>query len=95
MLSPSLSPNLTSFFDPPLTHGLLPFPACASPSVNPNLSPVFDVVIGHTDDAQPPLPLASDGVLRWVWQSRFGAILIEVIADEVFVNGQRVLRHAP
>lgn len=63
--------------------------------MNPNLPPVLDVIVGHTDDAQPHLPLASDGVLRWVWQSRFGAMLIEVTGDEVFVNGQRVNRHAP
>ena len=63
--------------------------------MNPHLSPVLDVIVGCTDDAQPPLPLTSDGVLRWVWQSRFGAILIEVVGDEVFVNGQRVGRHDP
>jgi len=66
-----------------------------TPPVNPSpMSPTQDVIVGHTDDAQPALPLASEGVLRWVWQSRFGAILIEVIDGEVFVNGQRVHRHA-
>jgi hypothetical protein len=74
---------------------LAPAAPCASPSVNPNPSPVLDVIIGQADDAQPPLPLASDGVLRWVWQSRFGEMLIEVVGDEVLVNGQRVNRHAP
>lgn len=59
------------------------------------LSPAPEVIIGQVDDAQPPLPLASDGVLRWVWHSRFGEMLIEVIGDEVFVNGQPVHRHAP
>ena len=54
---------------------------------------VPEVVIGQADDAQPPLPLASDGVLRWVWRSRYGEMLIEVMGDEVFVNGQRVHRH--
>jgi hypothetical protein len=64
--------------------------------VNPNPPPALDVIVGHADDdAQPPLPLASDGVLRWVWHSRFGEMLIEVMGDEVFVNGQRVNRHAP
>jgi hypothetical protein len=62
--------------------------------MNASLSPAIDVVIGHTDDAQPPLPLASEGVLRWVWHSKFGAILIEVMGDDVFVNGQRVEPHA-
>ena len=64
------------------------------PSVNPPPAPVLDIVIGRTDDAQPPLPLASDGVLRWLWHSRFGEILIEVIDDDVFVNGKQVNRHA-
>jgi hypothetical protein len=55
--------------------------------------PPPELVIGRADDAQPPLPLASDGVLRWVWHGRFGEMLIEVMGDEVFVNGQRVARH--
>ncbi len=59
------------------------------------MPPARDVIVGLTDDAQPPLPLASDGVLRWLWHSRFGEMLIEVMGDEVFVNGQRVSRHAP
>ncbi|MBL8344794.1 MAG: hypothetical protein JNN03_05085 [Rubrivivax sp.] len=61
--------------------------------MHPNLPSALEVVIGHTDDAQPPLPLASDGVLRWLWRGRFGEMLIEVVGDEVFVNGQRVRRH--
>jgi len=32
---------------------------------------------------------------RWVWHSRFGAILIEVIDEQIYVNGQQVVRHAP
>lgn len=43
------------------------------------------------DDAcQPSLPLAADGVQRYVWESRFGEILIEIAHDQVFVNGQVV-----
>lgn len=57
------------------------------------MPPALDVVVGRADDAQPPLPLASDGVLRWLWRGRFGEMLIEVIGDEVFVNGRRVQRH--
>ena len=41
---------------------------------------------------QAPLPLASEGVQRWVWESQFGAMLIEVIDDVPFVNGVRVER---
>jgi hypothetical protein len=39
---------------------------------------------------QADLPLASEGVLRYVWESRFGSILIEVKGTRVFVNGQPV-----
>lgn len=49
-----------------------------------------DTVLGGLDADQPQLPLASEGVQRWVWSSKFGAILIEVIGRDVFVNGQRV-----
>ncbi|HEV7914205.1 MAG TPA: hypothetical protein VGP22_10575 [Albitalea sp.] len=36
------------------------------------------------------LALASEGLLRYVWESRYGAMLIEVIDDAAFVNGERV-----
>jgi len=39
---------------------------------------------------QASLPLATQGVLRYVWESRFGEILIEVAGDRTFVNGQVV-----
>jgi len=42
----------------------------------------------HGDD----LPLATAGVLRYVWESRYGEILIEVVGDDGFVNGSRVER---
>lgn len=70
-------------------------PTACFTAVDPNRPPAPEVIVGHADDAQPPLPLASDGVLRWVWHSRYGEMLIEVVGDEVFVNGQRVDRHAP
>jgi hypothetical protein len=45
--------------------------------------------------AQPPdqaaLALASVGVQRYVWQSAFGPMLIEVRDGAAFVNGERVL----
>lgn len=56
--------------------------------------PLPEVVVGTAQADQPLLPLATDGVLRWVWQSRFGAMLIEVVGDDVLVNGQRVEPHA-
>ena len=36
------------------------------------------------------LPLATEGVLRYVWESKFGPMLIEVVGDEMFVNGKLV-----
>ncbi len=54
-----------------------------------------EVLLRCSDDPQPPLPLSTDGVARWVWDSRFGSMLIEVIDDSVFVNGKRVERHTP
>lgn len=39
---------------------------------------------------QPALPLASEGVQRYVWESAFGPMLIEVHDGAAFVNGQRV-----
>jgi hypothetical protein len=56
---------------------------------------VPDVIVGPPDaGAQPALPLASDGVRRWLWHGRFGDMLIEVVGEQVFVNGQRVEPHA-
>ena len=43
--------------------------------------------------ATPPqadLPLSAEGVLRYVWESRFGPMLIEVRNGQTFVNGQLV-----
>ncbi|HZF79970.1 MAG TPA: hypothetical protein VEZ89_09265 [Rubrivivax sp.] len=51
-------------------------------------------VLLRADDTQSVLPLASAGVQRWVWESKYGAILIEVVDDRVFVNGELVEPHA-
>jgi hypothetical protein len=40
---------------------------------------------------QPALSLATEAVQRYVWQSAYGPILIEVREDSAFVNGQRVM----
>jgi hypothetical protein len=40
--------------------------------------------------SQADLPLASEGVLRYVWESKFGPMLIEVKDGRAFVNGQPV-----
>jgi hypothetical protein len=46
----------------------------------------------HLLEASPQaeLPLASQGVLRYVWQGRFGSMLIEIVDGVAFVNGDRV-----
>ncbi len=43
---------------------------------------------------QAELDLAAEGVLRYVWHGRFGAMLIEVIDDRVYVDGHLVERCA-
>ncbi len=53
-----------------------------------------EVQLNAADQTQAALALASEGVLRYVWHSRYGDMLIEVRGDEAFVNGQRVQRHA-
>ena len=52
--------------------------------------PLPEVLLGDPDAAQAALPLAAEGVLRYVWQSAFGPMLIEVRDDAAFVNGRRV-----
>lgn len=51
-------------------------------------------VLQPPGEAQTLLPLASEGVLRWVWEHKYGSMLIEVVGDDVFVNGERVEPHA-
>ena len=53
-----------------------------------------EVLLGIESSREPQLPLASEGVARYVWEGRFGAMLIEVRDGAVFVNGQQVERHA-
>lgn len=49
-----------------------------------------EVLLGPRRDDEPPLPLATEGVQRYVWESAFGPMLIEVRDGAAFVNGQRV-----
>jgi hypothetical protein len=37
-----------------------------------------EVLLGVDVFEEPQLPLATEGVQRYVWESRFGAMLIEV-----------------
>jgi hypothetical protein len=49
-----------------------------------------DIHVGTTDNNEPELPLVAEGVQRYVWESAFGPMLIEVHDGAAFVNGQRV-----
>lgn len=49
-----------------------------------------EVVLRAEPDGQVELPLAAQGVARWLWEGRYGAILVEVIDGDVFVNGDKV-----
>ena len=50
-----------------------------------------EVLLGAQPVDQPNLELASEGVQRYVWQSAYGAMLIEVRDGIAYVNGARVL----
>jgi hypothetical protein len=54
-----------------------------APLVPEHLSP-------RLGDTQGALPLAVEGVERYVWNGRFGPMLIEVVDGIAYVNGQRV-----
>lgn len=54
-------------------------------------APLFpEVLQTQQPPAQASLPLATEGVLRYVWESRFGAMLIEVVDGVAYVNGGKV-----
>lgn len=53
-----------------------------------------EVLMGDQPVDQPALPLATEGVQRYVWQSAYGPMLIEVRDGAAFVNGKRVLMMA-
>ena len=55
-----------------------------------NKKPSTEVLLRSSDDAQSELPLAAEGVQRYVWEGKFGSMLIEVEDDRVFVNGKQV-----
>ena len=45
-----------------------------------------EVLARQTPSAQADLPLACEGVQRYLWEGRFGAVLIEVKEGRVYVN---------
>jgi len=49
-----------------------------------------EILVGGHDREQMALALAAEGVVRYVWESAFGPILIEVRDGIAFVNGQAV-----
>lgn len=53
-------------------------------------APVYREVLLRRPGADGELPLATEGVQRYVWESRFGSILIEVVGEDIFVNGGKV-----
>jgi hypothetical protein len=50
----------------------------------------LEVLLGAHRSEQPALPLVTEGVLRYIWGSRWGEMLVEVIDGVSYVNGQRV-----
>jgi len=56
----------------------------------PALAPRPEILVGDHDREQMPLSLVAEGVVRYVWQSAFGPILIEVRDGVAFVNGAAV-----
>ena len=52
---------------------------------------LFQEVISHREATpQGELPLATEGTLRYVCQSKFGDMLIEVVDGHTFVNSELV-----
>ena len=49
-----------------------------------------DVILRSSPSPQAELPLAAAGVQRWLWEGRFGAMLIEVVGNIAYVNGDPV-----
>jgi len=54
------------------------------------MHPVPEQHVGEVDPAQADLPLAADGMLRYVWHGKFGDMLLEVRDGQAFVNGEAV-----
>lgn len=54
-------------------------------------APLLPQILLRQDcSAQTDLDLATEGVLRYVWSSAWGDMLIESIDGVAYVNGQRV-----
>lgn len=51
-----------------------------------------EVLLRPPGSQQSELPLGAEGFLRYVWEGRFGTMLIEVKGGQVYVNGGLVER---
>src|SRR5262249_37591755 len=49
-----------------------------------------EVLARQESSPQADLPLATEDVLRYVWEGKFGSMLIEVRHGQAYVNGQLV-----
>jgi hypothetical protein len=49
-----------------------------------------EILLGIDSSQEPQLPFVAEGVQRYVWEGRFGPMLIEVKQGVAYVNGQRV-----
>ena len=54
-------------------------------------APLHPEVLLRREPTQPELALASEGVQRYVWESKFGEMLIEVSEGRMYVNGALVV----
>ena len=57
-------------------------------SMNGPLLP--QILLRRADSPRTDMDLATEGVLRYVWSSQWGDMLIEARDGVVYVNGQRV-----
>lgn len=54
-------------------------------------APLLPEVLSRLEPSpQAELQLAAEGVLRYVWEGKFGSMLIEVREGQAYVNGQVV-----
>jgi hypothetical protein len=74
-------------------HPLLSVDPLTAWSADPhavNAPLLTEVLTRRGDSPQADLPLASEGVLRYVLEGKFGSMLIEVKDGQSYVNGQAV-----
>ena len=54
-------------------------------------APLLPEILARRETSpQADLPLAAEGVLRYVWEGKFGSMLLEVKDGRAYVNGQPV-----